>query len=186
MAFFPKHSGISTPWVSGTVSLLSTKQIVFQLLLPKLHWASWAWLRPGFVQKTQLPLLQKSNNFSFSHTPNQVRKGERTGLLISNNWKYLTYAPVCNNYSLESHAITVTAPVKLHVVVIYCPPGQLGTFLEELDCLLSSFPEDGSSLIVFGDFNIHLNKPNAVNFLSLLASFDLKHLTTTNLADSWT
>ncbi len=31
-----------------------------------------------------------------------------------------------------------------------------------------------------GDFNIHLNKPHAVNFLSLLASFDLKRLTTTS------
>ncbi len=121
-----------------------------------------------------------SNNFSFSHTPGQVRKGGGTGLFISNNWKYSTYTPLCNNFSLESHAITVTAPLKLHVVVIYCPPGQLGTFLEELDGLLSSFPEDGSPLIVFGDFNIHLNKPHAVNVLSLLPSFDLKRLTTTS------
>ncbi len=117
-------------WASGTVSLQSTKQILLPLLLPKLHSASWAWLRPGFVQKTQQPL---SNNFSFSHNPRQVRKGGGTGLLISNNWKYSTYTPLCNNYSLESHAITVTAPVKLHVVVIYHPPGQFGTFLEELD-----------------------------------------------------
>ncbi len=29
-------------WVSGTVSLRSTKQILFPLLLPKLHSASWA------------------------------------------------------------------------------------------------------------------------------------------------
>ncbi len=70
--------------------------------------------------------------------------------------------------------------VKLHVVVIYRPPGQLGTFLKELDGLLSSFPEDGSPLVVFGDFNIHLDKPYAANFHSLLASFDLKCLTTTS------
>ncbi len=95
------------------------------------------------------------------------------------NWKYSTYTPLCNNHSLESHAITVTAPVKLHVLVIYRPPGQLGTFLEELDGLLSSFPEDGSPLVVFGDFNIHLDKPYAANFHSL-ASFDLKRLTTTS------
>ncbi len=101
-------------------------------------------------------------------------------LLRSNNWEYSTYTPLCNNYLLESHANTVTGPVKLHVVVIYRPPGQLGTFLEELDGLLSSFPEDGSPLIVFGDFNIYLNKPHAVNFLSLLASFDLKRLTITS------
>ncbi len=140
--------------------------------------ASWAWLRPGFVQKTPLPLL-RSNNF-FSHTLRQVRKGGGTGLLISNNWKYSTYTPLCDIFSLESHAFTVTAPVKLHVVVIYRPPGQLGTFLEELYGLLSLFPEDGSPLIVFGDFNIHFNKPHAVNFLFLLASFDVKRLTTTS------
>ncbi len=103
-------------WASGNVSMWSTKQILFPLLLPKVHLAS------GFVQKTRQPLL-RSKNLSFSHTLCQVRKGGGTGLLISN--KYSTYSPLCNNHSLESHAITVTAPVKLHVVVIYRPPGQL-------------------------------------------------------------
>ncbi len=65
------------------------------------------------------------------------------------------------------------------VVVIYCPLGQLGTFLEELDGLLSSFAEDGSPL-VFGDFNIHLDRPYAANVHSLLASLELKRLTTTS------
>ncbi len=133
------------------------------------------WIRP---EDSETPAAL-SNNLFFSHTPRQVRKGGCTGLLISNNWKYSTYTPLCNNHSLESNAITVTAPVKLHVVVIYRPPGQLGTFLEELDGLLSLFPEDGSPLIVFGDFNIHLDRPCAVNFRKLLASFDLKRLTTT-------
>ncbi len=62
--------------------------------------------------------------------------------------------------------------------------GQLGTLLEELDGLLSSFPKDGSPLIVFGDFNIHLDGPYAANVHSLLASFDLKHLTTTSIHKS--
>ncbi len=39
--------------------------------------------------------------------------------------------------------------------------------------------EDGTPLLVFGDFNIHLEKPYATDFHSLLASFDLKRLTTT-------
>ncbi len=121
-----------------------------------------------------------SNNFSFSHTPRQVGRGGGTGLLISDNWKYSTHSPLCNYNSFESHVITVTAPIKLHVVVIYRPPGQLGTFLEELDGLLSSFPEDGSPLLVFGDFNIHLDKPYAADFHSLLASFDFKCFTTTS------
>ncbi len=50
---------------------------------------------------------------------------------------------------------------------IYCLPGQLGTFIEELDGLLSSFSGDGSPLVVFGDFNIHLKKPYTADFHSL-------------------
>ncbi|CAM4575233.1 unnamed protein product [Leuciscus chuanchicus] len=57
--------------------------------------------------------------------------------------------------------------------------GQLGNFVDELDVLLSTFPEDGTPLLVFGDFNIHLEKPHATDFTSLLASFDLKRLITT-------
>ncbi len=88
-----------------------------------------------------------SNNFSFSHTLCQVGRGEGTGLLISNNWKYSSHSPLCNHNSFESHAITVTAPIKLQIVVIYRPPGQtLATFLEELDGLLFSFMEDGTPL----------------------------------------
>ncbi len=58
-----------------------------------------------------------SNNLSFSHTPRQVGLGRGTGLLISNNWKYSTYSPLCNYNSFESHAITVIAPIKLQIVV---------------------------------------------------------------------
>ncbi len=73
------------------------------------------------------------------------------------------------------------APIKLQIVVIYRPPGQIiAPFLEELDGLLSSFMEDGTPLLVFGDFNIRLEKPYATDFHSLLASFDLKRLTTTS------
>ncbi|XP_052002495.1 uncharacterized protein LOC127657692 [Xyrauchen texanus] len=70
-------------------------------------------------------------------------------------------------------------PTKLHVVVIYRPPGQLTSFLEELDVLLSSLPEDGRPLVVLGDFNIHQDKPQAIELNTLLASFDLERLHTT-------
>ncbi len=44
-------------------------------------------------------------------------------------------------------------------MVIYHPPDQiLANFLEELDRLLSSFMEDGTPLLVFGDFNISLDR----------------------------
>ncbi len=64
-------------------------------------------------------------------------------------------------------------------MVIYHPPEQiLATFLDELDGLLSSFMENGTPCLVFGDFNFHLDKPYATDFHSLLASFDLKRFTT--------
>ncbi len=40
--------------------------------------------------------------------------------------------------------------------------------------------EDGTPLLVFGDFNIHPDKPYATDFHSLIASFDLKHLAATS------
>ncbi len=135
------------------------------------------WIRP---EDSATPAAL-SNNFSFSHTPRQVGRGGGTVLLISNNWKYSTHSPLCNYNSFESHAITVTAPIKLQIVVIYHPPGQtLATFLEELDGLLSSFMEDGTPLLVFCDFNILLDKPYATDLHSLIASFDLKRLATTS------
>ena len=81
-------------------------------------------------------------------------------------------------YPLPPHSITLTRPIKIHFVVVYRPPGQLGSFLEELDVLLSSYTEDGSPLGVLGDFNIHLEKPQAAYFHTLLASFDLKRVST--------
>ncbi len=133
------------------------------------------WIRP---EDSATPAAL-SNYSSFSHTPRQVGRGGGTGLLISNNWKSSTHSPLCNYNSFESNAITVIAYIKLQIVVIYCPPGQiLAPFLEELDGLLSSFMEDSTPLLVFGNFNIHLEKPYAKNFHSLLASFDLKCLTT--------
>ncbi len=158
--------------------LLWLSSLVRKIFLYNPHLASWAWLRPGFVQKTQqLPLLSLTTFLSL--TPHVKLTG--VGALVSNNCKYSTHSPLCNHNSFESRVITVTAPIKLLIVVIYRPPWQiLGTFLEELNGLLSSFVEDGTPLLVFGDFNIHQHKPYATDFHSLLASFELKLLTTTN------
>ncbi|XP_051551306.1 uncharacterized protein LOC127439200 isoform X1 [Myxocyprinus asiaticus] len=57
--------------------------------------------------------------------------------------------------------------------------GQLTNFLEELDVLLSSLPEDARPLVVLGDFNIHQDKPQATELNTLLASFELEKLHTT-------
>ncbi len=51
--------------------------------------------------------------------------------------------------------------------------------MEELDLLLSTFPEDGTPLVIFGGFNIHLDNPRAADFHTLLASFYLQRMLTT-------
>ncbi len=71
-----------------------------------------------------------------------------------------------------------THPFKIHFVVVYRPPGPLGNSLDELDVLLSTFHEDGTPLVILGDFSVHLDKPQASDFHTLLASFDLKRVLT--------
>ncbi len=101
-------------------------------------------------------------------------RGGGTGLLISNNWKCTLLPSLSINSSLESHSVTITYPLKINFVVVYRPPGLLGYFVEELDVLLSTFPEDVTPLVILGDFNIHLDKPQAAHFHTLLASFELE------------
>ncbi len=130
------------------------------------------WIKP---EDTDTPAAL-SNNFSFSHTPRLTGQGGGTGLLISNDWKCIPFPSLSINSSLESHSVTITHPFKIHFVVDYRPPGPQGNFLDELDVLLSTFPEDVTPLAMLGDFNIHLDKPRAADFHTPLASFDLKRV----------
>uniref|UniRef100_A0A8C2X3Z6 Glutamate receptor n=1 Tax=Cyclopterus lumpus TaxID=8103 RepID=A0A8C2X3Z6_CYCLU len=61
--------------------------------------------------------------------------------------------------------------VQLNIVVLYRPPGSLRDFLEELDVLLSNFPENAPPLILLGDFNIQTER--SCDLLLLLSSFAL-------------
>ncbi|XP_075304653.1 uncharacterized protein LOC142366593 [Odontesthes bonariensis] len=126
------------------------------------------WITP---ENTATPAAL-SDVYSFSHTPRAARRGGGTGLLISKDWKYslcslLQFSPS----SFEFHAVTVSHPVKLTIAVVYRPPGPIGDFLEELDTLVSHFPDDGSGLTLLGEFNIQTEKLHPL--VSLLSSFDL-------------
>lgn len=120
--------------------------MVLQTILPQLY-SSVTIL--GLLSLTTLPL-----------TPSVSLGGAEApvfSILIAGNTQLtLLYAIIIY---FEVHAVTVTRSVKLHIVVIYCLPGQLGNFLGALDVLLSLFLVDDSPLVVFGDFSIHLEKP---------------------------
>ena len=62
---------------------------------------------------------------------------------------------------------------KLNIVVIDRPPGPLCDLFDEMDALLSCSPDDGTPLIVLGDFSIHHEKLHASEFTNFFSSFDL-------------
>ncbi|KAJ8353048.1 hypothetical protein AAFF_G00115190 [Aldrovandia affinis] len=111
--------------------------------------------------------------YTFSHTPRPSGRGGGTGILISPLWRFgIVPLPHFSPSSFEFHAVTVTVPCKLHIIVLYRPPGPLGNFLDEMDALLSSFPEDGTPVLLLGDLNLPLETSQASAFLPLLQSFD--------------
>ena len=127
------------------------------------------WITP---ENTATPAAL-SVSHSFTHTPRSTGAGGGTGLLTSPKWtsRVLNLSHLCLT-TFEFHAVSISQPVCLTLIVLYRPPGSLGDFLEELDALISSFPEDGTPLILLGDFNL----PTADKYLpvtSLLSSLDL-------------
>ncbi len=156
------------------------KADLIPLFLYNPHSASWAWLRPGFVQKTPQPQLP-SLTIYFSLTP-LVRLAGVGALVCS-------FQIIGNTQP--------TSPMQLQLIWISCD--YCNSSYKILDCgnLPSPWPNYSPlprgagrvavlfhggwhSNLVFGDFNIHLEKPYATDFHSLLASFDLKRLTTTS------
>ncbi|KAM9452610.1 uncharacterized protein ACWYII_012069 [Salvelinus alpinus] len=106
------------------------------------------------TDNTATPTALSSSAHVFSHTPRASgQRGGGTGILISPKWSFslspLTHLSIA---SFEFHAVTVTSPFKLNILIIYRPPGSLGEFINELDALISSFPEDGSPLTVLDHF----------------------------------
>ena len=127
------------------------------------------WIKP---ENTATPAAL-SAGFSFTHSPRVGRHGGGTGLLIADKWKYSNISlSHFSPSSFEFHAVTVTHPVKLTIVVLYRPPGPAGGFLEEVDTLVSDLPDDGSDLIVCGDFNLPTGQ-QLNPLLALLSSLDL-------------
>ena len=116
-----------------------------------------------------------SSLYVLSHTPRLTGRGGGTGLLLSPSLLFsvpsdLTSLSVT---TFEFHAVQLTSPCQLLLIVLYRPPGPLTHFLDELDYLLSSLPSLSTPTVLLGDFNIHLSNPShSAGFLPLLHSFD--------------
>ncbi|XP_055751997.1 uncharacterized protein LOC129832172 [Salvelinus fontinalis] len=121
------------------------------------------------TDNTATPTALSSSAHVFSHTPRPSgQRGGGTGILISPKWSFslspLTHLSIA---SFEFHAVTVTSPFKLNILIIYRPPGSLGEFINELDALISSFPEDGSPLTVLDHFRRPSTLPHLAHQLIL-------------------
>ncbi|KAK1787288.1 hypothetical protein P4O66_002712 [Electrophorus voltai] len=114
-----------------------------------------------------------SSAFSFTHSPRRLSRGGGT-VLMSREWCFtpLSFSTLSIS-SFEFHAMTVSCPTKLLIIVICRPPGFLDHFTDELDILLSQFPMEGNPLIILGDFNLPSDKLHSSCILLLLMSFDL-------------
>lgn len=70
----------------------------------------------------------------------------------------------------------VNKPLQRVLYVCHEGKGPLNSWQLLMSCSImyvSNFPEDGAPPVVLGDFSIHLNKPQATDFLALLGSFGL-------------
>ena len=92
-----------------------------------------------------------SSSFSFAHTSQPSGYGGGTGFLISPSWTFSVFPLINLSPSIfENHSVLITHPINLYIIVVY-RTGPLRSFLDELGTLLSSFPEDGTPLILLGD-----------------------------------
>ncbi|KAK1802744.1 hypothetical protein P4O66_021282, partial [Electrophorus voltai] len=128
------------------------------------------WISP----ENSATLAALSSAFSFTHSLRRLGRGAGTGLLMSREWCFtpLSFSTLSIS-SFEFHAITVSFPTKRIIIVIYCPPGSVDHFIDELDILLSHFPIEGNPLILLGDFNLTSDKLHSSCILLLLTAFDL-------------
>ena len=70
----------------------------------------------------------------------------------------------------------------IRLIILYRPPPSaknkftVGTFMTEFTCLLEKLAIATGELVMFGDFNFHIDtcKPDALQFLNLLDNFGLK------------
>ncbi|KAM9483834.1 uncharacterized protein ACWYII_004849 [Salvelinus alpinus] len=88
----------------------------------------------------------------------------------------LTETWITTDNTATPTALSSSAHVFSHTPRASGQRGSLGEFINELDALISSFPEDGSPLTVLGDFNLPTSTFDSflsASFFPLLSSFDL-------------
>ncbi|XP_059188467.1 uncharacterized protein LOC131971162 [Centropristis striata] len=108
--------------------------------------------------------------FSFISKPRATGRGGGLALLHRDHIK-ATAVTVPHHSSFECLAVKLTGPKPTIIVTIYRPPKPSAVFLNEFSSLLTSVCAMSPTVILLGDFNIHIDNPSnifAKDFTSLL------------------
>ena len=132
--------------------------------------------------------------YSFYHSPRQTRGGG-VGILIKDGFDISR--PTISTHQFQTFEfmdmqIKTSLSRSVCIVVIYRPPLSSNRacttdhFMVEFGSLLEQYVTDSSSLLITGDFNLHVNNnldKSSRNFLALIDSFNLKqHVCSTHRA----
>jgi exonuclease III len=120
--------------------------------------------------------------YLFKHTARQHGRGGGVGLLYNNSLHVKQDTSDIFSRFRSFEAIGMQFRVlsqTLDVVVLYRPPNNtsIGLFMQEFGSLLEMYAIRHGSLIIAGDFNIHVNDKSdstARDFISLIESFNLQ------------
>ena len=108
--------------------------------------------------------------FSFISKPRVNGRGGGLALLHRDNIK-VTTVTVPLHSSFECLTVKLSGPKPTIIVTIYRPPKPSAVFLNEFSSLLTSVCAMSPTVILLGDFNIHIDNPSctfANDFTSLL------------------
>ena len=119
------------------------------------------------------------NGYRLLHSPRSAGRGGGVGLLYKQGIGSKTRIFEHSFTSFECIDVTFVARKSLRAIVVYRPPGgaSVGVFLEEFSSLLQETVICPEELLIYGDFNFHMDDKadwDATRFGELLDLFNLK------------
>lgn len=143
------------------------------------------WLRSADSDEVVIGDLVPTG-YVFHHIPRETRGGG-VGIMLKWSLDAEIYHTGTSYTSFEAIGVHLKVLSRdIYILVIYRPPlssgiNSMNTFMEEFSSCLEHYVIKPGSLMIGGDFNLHIDRPSdvsTINFLSLLEGFNLRqHVT---------
>ena len=120
------------------------------------------------------------NGYSFYHKPRLGKKGGGVGLLIKSNIKInILVSQTFKSFEHAEYILKLQYKV-IRLVVVYRPPAVEGctfnTFHDEFAEYLTQAAAYPESILILGDFNIHLDKPESYETVRFCNLINIHHI----------